>query len=239
MKGQLKIKNSNLYLILPLFILLCSCGKKDKSSAVTTTVTSTPQVEEVNQDDNGVYRATLFPVNSKIVPNVSGNIEIRVSGDDFVVEGKMKGVTSGMKHFQHIYAGPRCPEFANDTNKDGFIDAPESFTSTGYILIPLDASLEEQFEGMDYGPISNNSGSYLYRRSTSLSRLVSDLRALDPDPRDVFVKLPVGEELNLSGRVVMIHGVKNDDGLPESVGSYSNYAKEQTIPIACGVLLRQ
>lgn len=229
----------NTMFILCGLVAFTSCGNDKKSSTTNVTTNTTPQIEQEQQIDQGVYRAILSPLNTSLAGELSGTVEISVERDDFIVQTKVKGVAVGVKYLQNIFTASKCPDASLDVNRDGFIDIGEATSSTGSILIPLDSDIAEQLDGMDYGPISNNNGSYVYRRSSTLSRIMADLRAIDPDPRDLIVKLPVGEEINLSGRVVMIHGVKPSEKLPESVGTYGYMPGEQTLPIACGVLIRQ
>lgn len=229
----------NAFFILSGLMIFTSCGNDKKSSTTNVTTNTTPQVEQEQQVDQGEYRAILKPLNTSLSGELTGTVEISIERDDFVVQTKVKGVAVGIKYLQNIFTASKCPEASLDVNRDGFIDISESTASTGSILIPLDSDISEQLDGMDYGPISNNNGSFVYRRSSTLSRVMADLRAIDPDPRDLIVKLPVGEEINLSGRVVMIHGVKPSESLPETVGTYAYLPKEQTLPIACGVLIRQ
>jgi hypothetical protein len=134
--------------------------------------------------------------------------------------------------------GTTCPDLSSDLNADGFIDISEATQLSGKILIPLDSNLSEQFTGIDFGPIANSYGSYIYRRSTGFSTLMSDLYALDPDPSDFITKLNVGEMLNLSGKVVLIHGVRKSDLLTDQVTSMRGLSTDETLPIACGTLMK-
>lgn len=222
-------------------LTMVSCGKSDKGSshAAAPVVSTLPHVEEELQDDQGIYKAILTPVNSVISGETTGTIEVRIEGDDVVVESRVQGAPAGVKHLQNILVSSHCPDITADSNKDNVIDFIEALPKTGPILIPLDSDLSEQMDGIEYGPIANSTGSYIYRRSSTLSRILAGLRSPDPDLHDYIVKLSEGEDLNLSGRVVMIHGVKSNSILPESVKSVGYLTKEQSLPIACGVLIRQ
>ncbi len=238
---QNKITFLTILLLSGSLLTLVSCGKSDKNSsrAAVPVVSVSPHVEEEQQDDQGIYKAILRPINSEISGETSGTIEFRIEGDDVVVESSIRGAPAGVKHLQNIFVSSRCPEIKADTNKDNVIDLMEAMTQTGLILIPLDSDLSEQLDGIEYGPIANTAGSYIYRRSSTLSRILADLRSPDPDLHDSIVKLPEGKDLMLGGRVVMIHGVKSNSNIPDSVKSISYLTKEQSLPIACGVLIRQ
>lgn len=62
-------------------------------------------------------------------------------------------------------------------------------------------------------------GNYVYQRSTSRSELMSDLRAVDLGLSSDFSKLASNEPLNLSGKVIVVHGVQGYLDLPTTVGS--------------------
>lgn len=213
---------------------LVSCGSDDKNSNTAFQ----NQQEEQQQNDEGIYRAVLKPLNFDVAGDTSGTVEIRIKGDDVIVESNVIGTHGGVKHLQNIMTGTACPDSASDKNNDSFVDFNEVLPITGKIIIPLDSNLSEQISGIEYGPIANSSGSFSYRRSTSLMELLSDLRAPDPDPVDTLEKLPLGDQLNLSGKVVIIHGVKSNSGLVQTVSSMRDLSPEQSLPIACGQLVR-
>lgn len=253
-----------LSIALPLsgLILFTACGKAGSDKSPRMTVSTNPQTEvaeesetaeevatdgaeEVEQkpaeqqEDEGVYRAVLKSLNNHVSGETTGSVDIRVVGDDFFVESRITGSPIAIKHLQNIFSGTKCPDVSSDINKDGLIDISESVPYSGKVLIPLDSDLSEQLNGIEYGPISNNAGNYVYRRSTTLSRLLADLRSLDPDPRDFIIKLKPEEELNLSGRAVIIHGLKHTTPLSASIEGYGPFTAEQSLPIACGILVRQ
>lgn len=212
-------------------LTLASCGSDDDGSSAVVR-------QEQEQDDQGFYRAVLRPLNSSVGGETSGTVEIRIEGDNMTVDSNVAGAPAGVKHLQNITTAGTCPSASADLNADTFVDVAELLPSTGPILIPLDSDLSEQLDGLDFGPIANGEGTYVYRRSTTLSRIMADLTAPDPDPVDPIVKLLPGENLNLDGRVVIIHGVDSSSNLPDSVVSAGDLTSEQTLPIACGELVR-
>src|SRR5690606_25403036 len=165
--------------------------------------------------DQGRYHVVLQPLAPELFGASEGTLDIEISGDRFITTVNMRDVHSGVKHYQTILGHGDCPDLTDDVNGDGIIDITEAFVRTGKILIPLDSNLGSQLKGMDYGPIANNLGQYVYKRSTSLAELLVELRSGDPDLTDAVVKLPFGMNLNLPGRVVLVHGIYPDTNLPD------------------------
>lgn len=226
----------SLVVIGSLLFTLASCGSDNDDSNDSGTVTNEEQQPETEE---GIFRAVLSPLNTSVAGNTSGTVEIVIAGDDIRVKSNVVGAPAGEKHLQNIMLGSACPDMAtSDTNGDTFVDINESVPATGPILIPLDSDLSAQLDGMSFGPIANGSGNYVYRRSTTMTQMMSDLQAADPDPNDVIVKLPAGSALNLANRVVLIHGVSSSDNLPDSVSTIGNAGSYQVLPIACGRLVR-
>lgn len=226
-----KNKIISTFLIGTCIFTLASCGSDDSSS-------SGGSRQEQQQDDQGIYRAVLKPLNTNLAPGTSGTVEIKIQGDDVIVESNITGSPAGVKHLQNLTLLTACPTAGNDVNNDSHVDILEAAASAGPILIPLDSNLSTQLDGMSYGPIANGSGSYVYRRSASLTDLLSDLRAPDPDSTDAVVKLPDGQDLNLAGKVVIIHGVASSSDLPDSISTIGDLSAAQSLPIACGELVR-
>lgn len=231
MKLRLIICNA---LIFSILILATGCGSEGSVSSQTD---SQNQVEE-KQDDQGIYRVVLNPLNPDFAGELSGTIEIKIQGDDFTVEGALENAQAGVKHLQNIMIGNSCPENTSDVNGDSVIDIHEAFTSTGKVFLPLDADLSEQISGMDFGPIANSSGKYFYRRSTTLTQLLSDLRMPDPDVLDYILKLSPENDLNLSGKIILIMGLTEETALPETVKGVGNLSVHQSLPIACAKIVR-
>lgn len=206
-------------------ITLASCGGDSGGSSGS----SAQQREQ--QDDHGIYRAVLKPINTSVAGETSGTVEIRIEGDDVIVSSNVAGAPAGVKHLQNVTMLASCPAPAAE-------GALVTAANAGQILIPLDSNLSEQIAGMSFGPIANSSGSYVYKRSTSLTEMLADLRSADPDDTDAIVKLSPEDNLNLDGKVVIIHGVSSTAELPETVGTLGDLSPAQSLPIACGELVR-
>lgn len=209
------------------FISSCGSDKDDDDSA---------QNEETQQQDQGTYQAILTPLNVTASGTPVATTTVRIRGDEVDVRNIVKDAPSNIIHRQHIWTGS-CPSPANDTNQDGYVDYNEAKNSLSSILIPLDNELSAQIPGGVY-PVANPAGNYSYRETTSLARLLADLYSPDPVPNDDFSKLNPADNLNLSGKSVVIHGVKSTFALPTSVSSTGDAPAHRTLPIACGTLVR-
>lgn len=219
-------------ILLSALSMAVSCGKSDSQKSNAMTKESFEQ-----EDDQGVYRAVLRPINESVAGNTIGTVEIKIVGDDVVVESNVTGSPAGVKHLQNIMRGHTCPGPLSDKNSDGVIDVVEMMGSTGQFLIPLDSDISTQLDGISFGPIANSSGTYVYRRSTTLSHLLSDLASPDPDPTDSIIKLSPGQNLNLRGRVVIIHGAR-PSLVPQTAAGLGEQSSSTMLPIACGELVR-
>lgn len=232
MKLNLTICNA---LIFSSLIFMTACGSDSASSSNSKTLQG--QVEE-KQDDQGVYRVVLNPLNPDYAGEASGTFAIKIQGDDVIVESNLSNAQAGVKHLQNILVGTQCPENSADLNEDSVIDITEVFKVSGKVFLPLDADLSEQLSGIDFGPIANTSGNYIYRRSTTLSELLSDLRLPDPDVLDYVLKLAPENDLNLAGKVILITGLSEETALPESVSGVGALSAHQAFPVACGKISR-
>lgn len=148
----------------------------------------------------------------------------------------MKGADPGVKHFQFVLTSDKCPTLESDLNNDSIIDLSELLAVSGNVLVPLDSDLGDQLSGMDFGPISNESGDYVYRRSTYRFDFWEDLTSYDPDFFDQISKISEDEKFQLYNRVLVILGVGSFRTLPTSVSNPWNLPLELTIPIGCGTI---
>lgn len=223
-------------LIFSSLVIATGCGSDGGSGSSQSTSNQNP-VEE-RQDDQGIYRVVFSPMNPDFAGEASGTMEIKIQGDDVVVEGALSNAQSGVKHLQNVMVGTSCPENSSDVNQDSVIDINEAFAVTGKVFLPLDSDLSEQISGMDFGPIANTYGNYVYKRSTTLSQLLSDLRMPDPDVLDHILKLAPENDLNLGGKVILIMGLSTATSLPETVKGVGLLSAHQSLPIACGKIVR-
>lgn len=202
----------NFLFILGATLFLAACGK-------------TPKVKndeiEYQEPPNGTYTALLYPVNEKVAPEITGKVKITKLGDQFDVAIQIGKSNQGV-HPQYLHSGIECPLMNADANRDGYVDYQESQKSIGYRIVPFDDDISSLMAGNHLYP----SGNYRYKKSTSYSLLLSDLKGPDDLDGDSLIKLD-GSELPLDGRVVVIYGQPKN--LPSSLS-------ESELPIACGVL---
>jgi hypothetical protein len=186
------------------------------------------------QETEGQYRAILRPLNHALsgwFPN--GKADIKISGDSVEVKSWMDD-SANVVHIQSIHAGLRCPRAEDDKNRDGVVDYAEAVAVAKPVLVPLDGNLNSQLDGMAMFP----KGNFNYFQKASLQSLMGDLTAADDNTSDHIVKLAPGKTLDLSGRVVMVHGIVSNRPLPGSVGVIAGLTPQASVPIACGVIER-
>lgn len=211
-------------------LTLGSCGKSDKKTA--------PMVDMLEQQETqGVYKASLSGLNTDVAGATSGIVNFRIQGDEVEADVIVDGAPKLVMHRQNIRTGTVCPTAENDLNKDGFVDTAEADLISGKILIPLDSDINSQLSGGNY-PVARSNGKYYYQEAASLTNMIADLYSPHENIDESYFKLEAGQELNLSGRVVIIHGIAESVNLPDTVAGIDNKSPQSLIPIACGVLTR-
>lgn len=181
------------------------------------------------------FRTSLVPVNGS---GVTGDAELTLdlADDEFRARVDAGGLAPGIAHLQHVHLAASCPGPADDANGDGFVDILEGSARYGPILLPLDDVLAVQAAGAF--PEADGDGGLSYREEERLSSVLADLRREDPDPDDLLAKLDQGEDLDLDGRTVVLHGVAAATDLPGSVGTPAGTEARATLPVACGELFQ-
>ena len=224
------------YVLGTCLLAVVACGSDDDDSGSGRAGGGGPQQQ---QETEGTYRATLAPIplNNSVAGNPTGQLEVVIEGDEVKATMNMSGVPGGIRHAQHIMLGTSCPTASNDANQDNFVDVLEGVPNYGLILIPLDGDLEDQDDGASGFPLANSAGTYSYSRTGSLTRMLADLQDADVDLEDGLGKLD-GNDLNLEGKVVIVHGVNPTSNLPDSVATIDDFRSHQSLPIACGVIER-
>ncbi len=212
-------------------LALTSCGNKDNSKSSV--------VSEVNelQEVPGLYRATISGINTGPAGNSTGVFVLKIEGDEIQAEMHMEGTHAQVVHKQYLRSGTQCPDFSADKNADGIIDIVEAEAVSGMAFMPLDSNLNSQSEGANF-PVSRTTGEYHYSETASLNLFMTDLFSPDENLLDAVVKFEAGQDLNLSGRTIMIHGVSDATQLPETVATQNVENAQATLPIACGILRR-
>lgn len=201
-------------------IILTSCGKKDGGGGGNGTPGS-PTLEE--QVAEGSYRAILRPFNNSLSGFLpTGFAEIKIAGDMVEVKTLLDD-DARVNHLQSIHTGTRCPQLTDDSNKDGLVDIEETDRASGKVFIPLDADINSATEGSGIYPMG---GGFTYIQSASLAKLETDTKAR------------TRQNLNLGGRVVILHGVAEGTLMPATVATRDGMTQQASVPIACGVLQR-
>jgi hypothetical protein len=224
------MKNHMKYVSLASLLALAACGGSGGDGGNSSDGASHQEMQETE----GEYRAILRPLNNNLsgwIPN--GKIDIRISGDSFEVKSWLDD-SANVVHIQSVHAGFRCPTAEDDRNADGVVDYTEAMAVSKPVLIPLDANLNSQRDGMNMFP----RGNFNYFQKASLQNLMDDLTAVDNNSSDHIVKLNPAKTLDLAGRVIMVHGVMSNRPLPGSIGQVSGLSPHASIPIACGVIER-
>lgn len=173
-----------------------------------------------------VYMADLAPLNANPafgIDAAGGKAIITERGGRLEVKVNARGLAPNTIHPQHIHVGDACPTDAQDVNTDGFVDVLEGVPTYGAILVPLDDDLADLGSQLGGFPVpENRNGAITYRASTSVDEL------------DAATQAAIGEDLSLSTRHIVLHGVAPDTGLPGSVASIGDFPAEVTLPVACG-----
>ncbi len=212
---------------------LASCGGGGGSSKSGGQSSSPRQLES---EAEGTYVATISTLNNGVGGPISGNVSISKEGGRLIAYARLNGGAPHTVHQQRVHVATSCPTASNDANGDGYVDAVESFNHVGKILFPLDADISSQERGSSIWPAGDMYGYYHWERATSYDRFISDLREPDLNEENEFAKLGPDGDLNLDGRVVIIHGAPETANLPDTVATRGRLRNFQTIPVACGVI---
>ncbi len=199
--------------------LLLSCGKNADQGRKTL---ARPRILE-EQASEGLYRSPLRPLNNHLSGFIpTGMAEISVRGDVVVVKTLLDD-DARVAHRQSILLGTRCPTLSDDTDRNGVIDVAEATRASGTTFIPLDGDLTSAALGAGVYPVGRG---FTYVERASLQDLEADARAR------------TGQNLNLAGRVILVHGVSAETPLPETVATLDASPRQATVPVACGILKR-
>lgn len=202
------------------FSLIClssACGKKASEGH-----TMTSRKEKVGVRSK--YRADFSSLNSSVAGMTSGTAEVEVDRDSFSVHLEVKDSPTFSTHSQFIYEATECPSYSDDKNQDEIIDPIEAQTVLGVALLSLDSDLSSQELGSEIFPAANGIGHYVYSQRTSYSKLFYDLAA-------------AGTELELEGKIIVIHGISEDTYLPATVNAEEGKSVRTLLAIACGKMI--
>lgn len=181
-----------------------------------------PAIQE--QTAEGAYKAIVRPMNNSLSGFLpTGAAEITIQGDSVQMKTYLDD-DAKVTHLQNVHVGTRCPNAADDRNGDGLVDIEEAYAVVGKVLIPLDADINSAVDGEKIYPLG---GGFTYMETASLSKLESD------------VKARTEQNLNLGGRVVLMHGVAGGTKMPATVATRDGMLMQASVPIACGIIKRK
>ncbi|HET7621880.1 MAG TPA: hypothetical protein VFK39_08260 [Gemmatimonadaceae bacterium] len=176
-----------------------------------------------------VYIAQLKPLNSDAAStHTSGIARFTVRGDSLTISINVRNAPANMTHLQHFHGftdgrDATCATQDADANHDGVVDLMETEPMSGTTMVPFTADPVSMEVVTDSYPKSNAGGSYRYTKTVSLSAL-----------EKAFAEKFSGQKLDLTHRVVYIHGVPSDTKLPSTAASLGTIPAQVTLPIACG-----
>lgn len=194
--------------------------------AAMAVVGQTPAIAET-------WRGEINPINQEQTGQVpGGTLTVTVEGGEVSFELDSTGFSPGM-HLAHLHGfaisdpqEARCPAPDADGNGDGFIDLIETEESAGTTMIPLTENMESLEIASQTYPEADGEGRMSYSRTIDLASLEEAVRERFDSP------------LALENRVLFVHGVAEDAGLPETVRSLEGVPAHVTLPIACAELER-
>jgi hypothetical protein len=211
-------------------LLLTACGGGSSSGSKNPS----PVQNEVSEDFRGTFTADLKPMNMAS-PEMEGQYLITLNDDVFQVQTTILKSAPGVRHFQYIIQG-KCNFI--DQNNDTLIDMSEIIAQGGGLLVPLDSNLETQIDGSDFGPIANEEGKFVYKKSADPVRFLDDLTAADPDSRDEFIKISSEKDLRMNTRSVLVLGLEESAALPDTISEFRNLSRAEGFPVGCGEIQR-
>lgn len=177
-------------------------------------------------------RGDILPMNigHAMGQTVTGTVSLDERDGELNITVDAGGLAPGM-HLAHLHGFPvqdpgeaACPQLDADANGDGIVDLLETRDAAGVTLIPLTedpASLSIMSESY---PDAEEDGQLQYIQFV-------DLSALEQAMRETYGTPPA-----LGNRVLFIHGVPQEAGLPDTVQSLEGVPAHLTLPIGCAEL---
>lgn len=207
--------------VMAVFLAACSGGFGGNNGGDT----------DVGVEEEKVYTAELKPMNESVGgTSARGNVTITLKGDTMIIQVAASGLHPNMMHLMHYHGFPggqeaRCATDEEDVNKDGIIDLIETREVSGITLVPFNGNPAELEITSQTYPVASTQGAVAYSDTVMISKLVDALRS----------KHGINS-LQLKNRVVYLHGVAAETGLPMTVESLPGIPAHITLPIACGKL---
>ncbi len=219
--------------ILSLFLLsLVSCGNshhsKSKSASTTTTPAATPAETPAQNElafEKGEYKVTFANVNSGIY-SMKGSGKFVLSDSDMNVSITMGKAPILRSIYQNLYKG-ECPTIHDDRNGDGIVDINEALGKLSHVMIPLDSDLNSSSSAKNNFPHGSLTGKYSYSAKGDMAVMLKELKANGET-----------KNINLEDTVVMLQGLPVFYRFPNSVESSQGLPVTETLPVACGSILK-
>lgn len=214
--------------------ILTSCGGGGGGGGSATGTSTQPLETELT----GIYQGILSPLNKTLSGHLNGSVTIIRDKDDVVIDVRIASGPVSTIHSQNIHIGDRCPTEADDTNGDGYVDGEEASAIVKEILIPLDDDISSQWMGLGTFPVTDEFGYYFWSRAAPYQKMMADLRDVDINLKDEYVKIGADKALTMIGKVVLIRGVPDATPLPETVQGHGRLSPQAGLPIACAPIKR-
>ncbi len=227
------------------------------------TPSTTSPSEMVSQRE--VYEANLQSLNTNTATPVTGAVRFVVDGSNVGIDLQASGLAPDMAHIQNIRAGNTCPDLSADKNGDGIIDSIEASKVAGPPAFMLtlkpqqgdNITLSSTTQLANY-PVSSSSGDLFYINSFPAAMVTTALNSQSPttgsstpgtigapgttetptSPTGSTSSSNTESKVNLENHLVFIHGVAPNTSLPSTVQSENGLSATDTIPVACGVIVR-
>lgn len=223
--------NSNLVTVMTLAAAACLLPACSQQPTRTGAPDGTPDTTATTTGPH--YTARLHAMNSKVTgSDASATAAFDIDGDNMLVRIEAKGLPPDIEHWQHFHGfkdgrAAKCPTAAADVNGDGIIDLIETEAASGTTMVPFDKDPAAMDIAHGQYPHADADGSFSYGQTVSIP-------ALDA----AFAEAFAGQKPDLDRRVIFIHGVVPNTGLPTTVASLGPIPAHVTLPIACGVIER-
>lgn len=220
--------------VLPFVFLAMACQPESGARPLKQQIT--PILASIDANIEGQYLAVFETLNPQITSKVTGAFTFSVEKltDEVVGDVRINNAGPDLIHAQNVRVGRRCPTMSDDINSDGIIDAQEGERVYGKIFFPLDGDLSSQSSHDGEFPQGDTYGSYIYAKVTNFTLFMKDLRSKENS--EGYIKLKDQEPLDIENRVVVVHGVDEAVGLPDTVKSVDRASPFQALPIVCGVI---
>lgn len=219
-------------------LILFGCGKGPTSGTKTKNTNNVRTEIDIDAGVNGQYLAVFEALNEEVTGRITGAFTFSRDTELDEVVGDVRLTNGGARvvHAQSVRTGARCPTHNDDLNQDGIIDAKEGEAVYGKILFPLDGDLSTQSAHDSEYPVGDIYGNYIYSKVSSFTHFVEDLRG--PEEYPDYVKLKKDQPLIIEGKVAVIQGLNDAIPLPLTVGTTDRRNRSQSLPIACGVIMK-